>query len=188
MSLVEIEKNCRETMQKCVAYLKEELRGVRTGRASPALVDHLKVDVPSYGGSMNLRDIATVSAPDPVTVLIKPFDAGTTKDIERAIQSSEIGITPVSDGKVIRLPIPPLSGERREQISQQIRKWGEAQKIAVRSVRRDSIKQVDVLCKAGDISEDESKSAKERLQKMTEEHEKELDGVLTAKTAEIKEA
>ena len=88
MPVADIEKNCKATMAKCVDYLKDELRGVRTGRASPALVEHLKVPVASYGSTMNLRDLATISAPDPVTVLIKPFDPNTLKDIEKAIQSA----------------------------------------------------------------------------------------------------
>ena len=134
MSAGEMESDCREGMDKCVAYLKEELRGVRTGRASPGLVEHLKVEVAAYGSTMALRELATISTPDAVTVLIKPFDPSTVKDIEKAIQSSELGISPATDGRVIRLPIPPLSGERRTQLTIQVKKLGETQKVAIRLV------------------------------------------------------
>ncbi|MCP4246477.1 MAG: ribosome recycling factor [bacterium] len=188
MSAADIEKNCKATMAKCVDYLKDELRGVRTGRASPALVEHLKVPVASYGSTMNLRDLATISAPDPVTVLIKPFDPNTLKDIEKAIQTSDLGISPAADGKVIRLPIPPLSGERRTQLIGQVKKMGETQKVAVRNVRRDANKHIDTIQKDGAISEDEAKSAKDRIQKMTKHHEDEVDGLLAAKAKEMEEA
>ena len=186
MSAAEIEKQCQATMDKCVAYLKEELRGVRTGRAGPGLVEHLKVEVPSYGSKMNLRELATIGVPDPVTVLVKPFDPATLKDIERAIQTSDLGITPVCDGKVIRLPIPALSGERRTQLISQVKKMGEAQKVAVRNVRREANKRIDAAQKDGVISEDEAKAAKDRVQKMTKQHEDELAAQVAAKGEEIK--
>jgi ribosome recycling factor len=186
MSAAEIEKQCKITMDKCVAYLREELRGVRTGRASPGLVEHLKVEVVSYGTTMALRELATISAPDPVTLLVKPFDPGTLKDIERAIQTSELGITPASDGKVVRLPVPPLSGERRTQLINQVKKMGEAQKVAIRNVRRDANRQIDAAEKGHEISEDEAKAAKDRIQKLTKSHEDEVDAQTTAKSEEIK--
>ncbi len=185
MSIGEVEKRCKATMGKCVAYLKDELRGVRTGRSSPGLVEHLKVKVTSYGSTMNLRELATISTPDPVTVLVKPFDPGTLKDIERAIQTSELGITPASDGKVIRLPIPPLSGERRTQLIAQVKKMGEAQKVAIRNVRRDANKQIDAAEKDGTLSEDEAEAAKDRIQKLTKEHEDEADAQTATKAKEI---
>ena len=188
MPAADIEKNCKSAMDKCVAYLKDELRGLRTGRASPALVEHLKVHVPSYGSTMNLRDLATISAPDPATVLIKPFDPSTHKDIEKAIQTSDLGITPASDGKVIRLPIPPLSGERREQLVGQVKKMGEAQKVAVRNVRRDANRQIDAAQKDGTLSEDEAKGAKDRVQKQTKQHEDEVDKLVAAQAKEMEQA
>jgi ribosome recycling factor len=188
MPVERIEKNCQQTMQKCVAYLKDELRGLRTGRASPALVEHLKVNVQAYNTTMILRDLATISAPDPVTVLIKPFDPNTLKDIEKALRTSDIGITPASDGKVIRLPIPPLSGERRGQLVAQVKKMGEAQKVAIRNVRRDTNKQIDAAQKDGTLSEDDAKNAKERVQKTTRKHEDEVDALVTAKGKELEEA
>jgi len=188
MSAAETEKQCQTTMDKCIAYLKDELRGVRTGRASPALVEYLKVHVAAYGSTMNLRDLATIGAPDPVTVIIKPFDPSTQKDIEKAIQTSDLGITPASDGKVIRLPIPPLSGERRIQLVGQVKKMGETQKVAIRNVRREANKQIDAAQKEGTLSEDEAKAAKDRVQKMTKRHEDEVDALLAAKAKEMEQA
>ena len=188
MSAADVEKNCKTGMEKCVAYLRDELRGIRTGRASPGLVEHLKVSVQSYGTTMSLRDLATISAPDPVTVLIKPFDPNTLKDIEKAIRTSDIGITPATDGKVIRLPIPPLSGERRTQLVGQVKKMGEAQKVAIRNVRRDANKQLDAAQKDGTLSEDEAKTAKDRVQKLTRKYEGEVDSVVGAKGKELEEA
>lgn len=188
MSAADIERECKAGMAKCVDYLKEELRGVRTGRATPGLVEHFRIEVASYGTSMHLRELATISAPDAVTVLIKPFDPGTVKDIEKALRTSDLGITPASDGKVIRLPIPPLSGERRAQLITQVKKMGEAQKIAIRNVRRDANKQADQAQKDSSLSEDEAKAAKDRVQKLTKKNEDEVDKLVAAKSAEMEEA
>ncbi|MFQ5490464.1 MAG: ribosome recycling factor [Phycisphaerae bacterium] len=185
MPASEMEKHCREGMEKCVGYLKDELRGVRTGRANPGLVEHLKVEVASYGSTMALRELATISTPDAVTVLIKPFDPSTVKDIDKAIQSSDLGISPSTDGKVIRLPIPPLSGERRTQLTTQVKKLGETQKVAIRNVRRDTNKHIDGAQKDSKLTEDEAKAAKDRVQKMTKKFEDQVDELTAAKTKEI---
>lgn len=187
MSSAAHEKDCTAKMAKCVEYLKQEMRGIRTGRAHPGLVEHLKIDVASYGSSMQLRELATISVPEPSTLLVKPFDPGTLKDIEKGIQTSSLGVTPQSDGKAIRLPIPALSGERRQQLVQQVKKLAEAQKIAVRNVRRDINKVIDAEEKAGTTSEDQAKELKERIQKLTRKHEDEIDALVIAKTREIEE-
>ena len=174
-------------MFRAVEFLKQELRGVRTGRAHPGLAEHIKIDVASYGSTMELRELATISVPDPSTLLVKPFDPGTLKDIEKGLQTSQLGITPQSDGKAIRLPIPPLSGERRQQLVQQAKKMAEAQKIAVRNARRDANKAADAAEKEKSLSEDEVKDVKDRVQRITNKHESEIDAVLTAKTKEIEE-
>ena len=174
-------------MAKAVEFLKLELRGVRTGRAHPGLVEHIKIEVASYGSTMELRELAGVTVPDPTTLLVKPFDPGTLKDIEKGLQSSSLGITPVNDGKCIRLPIPPLSGERREQLAGQVKKMAETQKIAVRNARRDANKAVDGQEKDKKISEDEAKDLKDHIQKLTKKHEDEIDTVLAAKTKEVQE-
>ncbi|GIK16167.1 MAG: ribosome-recycling factor [Planctomycetota bacterium] len=185
MSVAAIESECKQRMAKAVDHLKQELKGVRTGRAHAGLVEHIRIEVPSYGSTMELKGLASISVPDPSTLLIKPFDPGTLKDIEKGLKSSDLGITPMSDGKTIRLPIPSLSGERRQQLAQTVRKLGEAQKIAVRNVRRDGNKAVEALEKAKTISEDESEAAQERIQKLLKQHEDEIDRVLAEKTKEI---
>ncbi|RME40131.1 MAG: ribosome recycling factor [Planctomycetota bacterium] len=182
----EIEKTCKQKMAKAVEFFKQELRGIRTGQANPALVDHLKVEVSSYGSTMELRELATISVPDPGTLLIKPFDPGTLKDIERAIQISDLGIAPQNDGKAIRLPIPPLSGERREQLVAQVRKMAEAQKVAVRNARRDANKAIDTAEKKDKtLSEDQAKDLKDRIQKLTRQFEDEIDRITKEKSQEI---
>lgn len=187
MSAEEVELQCEEAMEKAADFLRHEVRGIRTGRASPGLVEHLKVAVESYGSTMELRELASISVPEGNTVMIKPFDPGTLKDIERAIQKSEIGITPMNDGKVIRLPVPPLSGERRQQILGQIRKLGEAQKVAIRNARRDANKQVDAEQKSKTLSEDDAEKSKENIQELTKKYENKVDDIVSAKVKEIEE-
>lgn len=187
MSIPEIERDCSSKMSKAIDFLKQELRGIRTGRAHPGLIEHIKVNVTSYGSQMELRELATISVPEPSTLLVKPFDPGTLKDIEKGLQTSSLGVTPQSDGKAIRLPIPALSGERRQQLLQQVKKMAEAQKISIRNNRRDSNKAIETIEKAKTVSEDEAKDAKERIQKLTNKFEAEVDAVVTAKTKEIEE-
>jgi len=187
MSIASIEKECGGKMAQAVEFFRQELRGVRTGRAHPGLVEHLKIDVSAYGSRMELRELATINVPEPTILLVKPFDAGTLKDIEKGLQASSLGVTPVSDGRFIRLPIPPLSGERRQQLVQQVKKMAEAQKVAVRNARRDANKAIDVAEKAKNLSEDEAHDLKDRIQKLTRKREDEIDATLAAKTKEIEE-
>ena len=183
----EIQFECEEQMDKAVEFLRGELRSIRSGRASPGLVEHLKVTVESYGSTMSLRELAGISVPEGNQLMIKPYDPSVLKDIERAIQASEIGITPMSDGKVIRLPIPPLSGERRQQLLGQVRKLGEAQKIAIRNTRRDANKKIDTEEKESLFSEDEAEQCKEAVQELTKKYEEQIDGLVNAKSKEIQE-
>jgi ribosome recycling factor len=187
MSVEEIEFECEESMEKATDFLRQELRTVRTGRASPGLVEHIKVSFESYGSTMDLRELASISVPESNQLVLKPFDPGTLKDIEKAIQGSEIGITPMSDGKVIRLPVPPLSGERRQQLLGQVRKLGEGQKVAIRNVRRDANKRVDAEQKAKTVSEDDADKAKENIQELTRKFEAQVDTLVANKTKEIEE-
>ncbi len=187
MSRAAIEKECTGKMAKAVEFFKQELRGVRTGRAHPGLVEHIKIEVPSYGSTMELRELATISVPEPTTLLVKPFDPGTLKDIEKGLQTSTLGVTPLNDGRAIRLPIPPLSGERRQQLLQQVRKMAEAQKVAVRNARRDGNKAIDAEEKSKSLSEDEAKDLKDHIQKLTKKYEDELDAAVAGKTKEIEE-
>ncbi len=187
MSLDQIERECQAGMDKAVEFFRAELRGVRTGRASPGLVEHLKIDVASYGSTMELRELASVSVPEPTMIIVKPFDPSTLKDIERGIRNSNIGISPMSEGKMLRLPIPPLSGERRQQIVQQIKKMAEAQRIAIRNARRDANKVIDTQQKEGLFSEDEAKRGKDRIQDMVKKAEEKVDSLLASKTKEVEE-
>jgi len=187
MPIDEIEFECEEQMEKAVDFLRQELRTVRTGRASPGLVEHLKISVESYGSTMELRELASISVPESNQLLIKPYDPGTLKDIERAIQGSEIGITPMSDGKVIRLPVPPLSGERRQQMLGQVRKMGETQKVAVRNIRRDANKRIDTEQKDKKITEDDADRSKENIQELTKKSEDKIDELVSMKCKEIEE-
>ena len=182
-----IKKTCTAAMDKAIEFLKHEFRGIRTGRAHAGLVEHLKIDVSSYGSTMELRELATISVPEPSTLLVKPFDPSTLKDIEKGIQTSELGITPMSDGKAIRLPVPSLSGERRQQLVQQIKKMAEAQKIAIRNARRDANKAADAAEKTKSMSEDQAADVKDGVQKLTKKHEDEIDSMLASKTKELEE-
>ena len=122
MTVDEIRKECKQQMDKALVYLREELDGVRTGKATPGLVEHLKVTVASYGSTMDLRELASISAPEPALLIIKPFDPNTSAEIQKAIKASNLGLTPMADGAAIRLPVPPLSGERRQQLVIEIKK------------------------------------------------------------------
>jgi len=186
MALDDILLETEEKMDAAADYLKRELRGIRTGRASAGLVEHVKVDY--YGSPTDLRQLATIATPDASLILIKPFDPGSVKDIERAILASDVGITPTSDGKVIRLPVPPLSVERRGQIAGQLKKMAEATRVAVRNARRDGNKEIDRQEKAGELTEDDARKGKDEMQKLTDRYEKTVSDILEAKVKEVQES
>ena len=148
MTAQNILKDAQGHMSKSMDYLKGELKGIRTGRASTALVDFVKVDY--YGSPTDLKALAAVSIPEATQILIQPFDPGSVQDIKKAIEAANLGLNPVADGKVIRLSVPPLSKERRQQLVQQVKKMGEEAKVACRNIRRDSIKHADQLAKDKD--------------------------------------
>lgn len=182
----EIEFEAEDAMEKAVSFLKDEYRGVRTGRASPGLVEHVKIKIASYGDApMDLKALATITTPDASMLLVKPFDPTTLKEIERGLQEADIGINPQSDGKVIRLPVPPLSGERRQQIAGQIKKMAEQQKVVLRNARRDAIQKIDAEKKAGTMPEDDAKRAHDAMDKLTKKYEGMLDEMIQAKTKEV---
>jgi len=187
MPMDEIEFETEDLMEKAVDFLRQEYRSIRTGRASTGLVEHLKVEVASYGSTMDLRELAGLSTPEPTLLVIKPFDPSTLKDIERAIERSNIGITPINDGRVIRLPVPPLSGERRQQLTQQIKKMAEAQRVVIRSARRDANKAIDAEKKDGTLPEDDAERGHENIQELTSKYEKRVDELVEAKSKEIQE-
>ena len=185
MAMDEILLDVEEKMEHAVEYLGTEFRGIRTGRASAGLVDHIKVDY--YGSPTDLRQLATISTPDATMIVIKPFDPSSLKDIERAIMASDLGITPSADGKVIRLSVPPLSTERREKLVGQIKKMAEAAKVAIRNARRDGNKDADKQEKASELTEDEAQQGKVHIQDLTKKYEGKIEESLKAKTAEIEE-
>lgn len=176
-----------QQMKKCVDYLKQEYRGVRSGRASTGLVDGLRVDVESYGSTMGLKELATVAVAEGNVIVIKPYDPGTLKDIQRAIDKSDLGINPQNDGKMIRLPVPALSGERRDQLAQHVKQLAESQKVAIRNVRRDANKELETAKKDKTISEDDCTKAQDRVQKLTDSYVKQVDDLAAEKTKEIME-
>lgn len=185
MAIDDILLETEEKMSSAADYFRQEVRGIRTGRASAGLIDHVKVEY--YGSPTDLRQLASISTPDANLLVVKPFDPSSLKDIERAIRTSNLGITPNSDGKVIRLAIPPLSTERREQLAGQLKKIAETARVAVRNARREGNKHVDHLKKDSHVSEDQADDAKDDIQKLTGEYEKKVGEILDAKTKEVME-
>lgn len=174
-----------ETMTKALEYLKSEIRGIRTGRASPAMVDFVKADY--YGTMTDLKSLAAISVPEPSQVLIKPFDAGSVGAIKQAIEASGLGFNPQVEGKQIRLIVPALSADRRVQLSSKVKKMGEEQKTAIRNVRRDANKHAENLSKQAGASfpEDEIETLKEEIQKLLKKFEDEIDKRVEEKVKEI---
>ncbi len=170
-------------MKKALEALRKELATLRTGRASPALVDHLHVDY--YGSSLPLNQLATISAPEARTLVIQPWDKGALGAIEKAILRSDLGLNPINDGQVIRLNIPPLTEERRRELVKVVRSHVEHAKVSIRNIRRDAIADLKELKDSKQISEDEEKRAEEKVQKLTEDHVKEAEAIGHAKEEEI---
>lgn len=171
------------SMHKAVEFLDKEYKGLRTGRASTGLVDNLRVLY--YGNMTPLNQMATISAPDATSLVIKPFDPASAKDIEKAIKASDLGLTPMTDGQMIRLPIPPLSGERRKQIASQVKNMAEQAKISLRNIRRDANKLIDDEEKNKAISEDDRDKAKKVTDELTKKYTAEVDSHCKAKTDEV---
>ena len=187
MSVDAAVKQVEEQMIKCVEFLRQELRGVRTGRASPGLIETLRVDVESYGSSMTLKELANIGVAEGNVLVVKPFDPATLKDIEKGIVKSDLGINPQNDGKVVRLPVPALSTERRNQLVTRVKQLAEAQKIAVRNLRRDANKAMETAQKAKTMTEDDLKRGQEKIQKLTDDYSKKVDALLEEKTKDIME-
>lgn len=183
MPLDDILLDFEEHLEKAVEHLKRELQGIRTGRASPALVEHIKVDY--YGSPTDLKSIATINVPEATQLLIKPFSPQDIRAIEKAINDSKIGLTPHSDGKALRLQLPPLSQERRQQLVGQCKGFGEHAKINIRNARRDANKLVDTEEKGHVMTEDQAEKAKEQIQELTKDYEGKVDALLEAKRVEV---
>lgn len=172
-------------MQKTIDATKREFGGIRTGRATPALLERITVDY--YGTQTPVNQVATVTVPDPRLLVVQPWDKRMLKEVERALLKSELGLTPSTDGNVIRLPIPGLTEERRRDLVKVVRKHAEEGRVAIRNIRRDHKDKLEQLEKGGKISEDDSHRAVEELQKLTDRSIKEIDSLLSAKEAEIME-
>ncbi|MCX7839098.1 MAG: ribosome recycling factor [Anaerolineae bacterium] len=181
----DVKADAENRMKKSIEAFKRELVGIRTGRASPALVEPLKVDY--YGTPTPLQQLAAVSAPEPRLLVIKPFDQSALSAIEKAILKSDLGLTPINDGKLIRLPIPPLTEERRRELTKVVRKHAEEAHIAIRNIRRDALKDLEEMEKEKLISEDQHFKGKEVLQELTDKYIAQVDQIAKAKEAEIME-
>jgi ribosome recycling factor len=170
-------------IDKTLDDLRKELTKVRTGRASTSLLDGIRVDF--YGTPTPLNGVASVNAPEPRLITIKPWDKGVLKDIEKAIREANLGINPMNDGEMIRLPFPPLTEERRKEIAKQVKTKGEDHKVAIRNIRRDANEALKEKLKAKTITEDENKRIQEKVQKETDNGVAEVDKIIAAKEKEV---
>lgn len=183
MSRDDIVLEAEMTMEKSVDYMVHEFAAVRTGKASPGLVEN--VDVQAYGSTMKLKQLALITTPEPRLLVVQPFDAGTIQDIERALKESKIGITPQVDGKLIRLPIPELSEERRKELVKSLGKMAEEARVRVRSNRRAALDEAKKLKTGGELTEDGLRDLEGEVQKLTDRFVKSVDEHLGRKEAEI---
>jgi ribosome recycling factor len=185
MTADEILFDTEERMEKAVNVFKDELRGLRTGRATPALVDGLRVE--AYGSPTPLKVIAQISTPDPHQIVIKPFDPGNLKEIEKAIRSSDLGMSPTNDGKIIRLQVPAMSGEQRQKMVTRVKKSAEEAKVACRNIRRDGNKHFDQAEKNKELTEDERDAGKEEVQALLKKFEEKITEMADKKSQEVLE-
>jgi ribosome recycling factor len=183
MTTDEILLDVEERMEKAIRKLKGDLAGIRTGRANPGLVDSLKVEI--YGSSVPIKQVASVGAPEPNQIVIRPYDPGTIKDIEKAIQTSELGFNPQSDGRLIRRNVPPLSTEVRRKMVARVKELAEESKVALRNIRRDGNKTADQAEKDKDLSEDDRDQVKEEIQELTKTYETQATDLAKAREKEV---
>ena len=185
LSMEEIIVQAKERMERSIESLKKELVGIRTGRANPALVDRLQIDY--YGSATPLQSLANISTPEARLLVIQPFDRTAIPAIEKAIMSSELGLTPSNDGQVIRVGIPQLTEERRQEYVKLVHKRAEEARVSVRNLRRDTVDQFRKLEKAGNISQDEVERELQHVQKVTDSHVEIIDGLAKKKETELLE-
>lgn len=181
----ELIKHTEEKMNKTIAVLERDYKAVRAGRANASVLDRINVDY--YGTPTPVQQMAAVSIPEPRILMIQPWDASTVKEIEKAILMSDIGINPQNDGRVIRLAFPPLTEERRKEIVKDVKKLAEESKVAVRNTRRDALEKLKGLKKANSITEDDEVNGEKKIQKLTDNACKEIDGLAATKEKEILE-
>lgn len=183
MDLDEVMLEAEVSMEKAVEFMTHEFASIRTGKASPALVENM--DVEAYGSNMKLKQLALITTPEARLLVIQPFDASTTRDIERAINESKLGIAPAVDGKIIRIPIPELSEERRRDLVKTIKGIAEETKVRVRSCRRDAIDAAKKMQKEGDLTEDDLRGAEADIQKLTDKYTASIETHVATKEADI---
>jgi ribosome recycling factor len=184
-TIEELVADAGQRMGKSVEHARNEFNTVRTGRASAALLDRINVDY--YGTATPLKQLATINVPESRMLTVQPFDPSSIKSIEKSIQESDLGLMPSNDGKLIRLPIPQLTEERRKELVKVVRHMAEEHRIAVREVRRDALRHLQELTKKGEVGDDEERRAESEVQKLTDEHTKHIDELLKHKEAEIME-
>lgn len=185
MSTEEIMLDAEERMDKAISVLKNALAGIRTGRATPGLVDSVRVEV--YGSQTPLKQLASIGAPEPNQLVIRPFDTSTIKEIEKAIVASDLGLNPQNDGRIIRINIPQLSTDVRKKMVARIKELAEESKIAIRSIRRDANKAIETEEKDKTISEDERDAAKDQVQELTKKYEAEATDLAKARETDVME-
>lgn len=185
MSADDILLSAEDRMDKAITHLKSTLAGIRTGRANPGLVDSLRVDC--YGSAMPIKQLASIGAPEPTQIVIRPYDAGTIKDIEKAIIASGLGFNPQNDGRLIRINIPPLSAETRRKLVARVKELSEEAKVSIRNVRRDANKLADQAEKDKEMSEDERDRVKEQIQELTKDYENKVNDMAKTREAEVME-
>lgn len=185
MTTQEILKNTRESMNKSIDAFKTQLSKIRTGRASAGMIDGVSIDY--YGTMTAVNQVGSVSVPDAKTIMIQPFDRSIIVDIEKAIRAADLGFNPQNDGTVIRIPVPPLTEERRKEFVKMTKKNAEDFKVAVRNIRRDSLDDIKKLEKNKVINEDDRKRSEDDIQKITDEYIKNIDNILQKKEKELME-
>lgn len=186
MTVDQIVKDTRERMKKAVEHFGDSLKGLRTGRVTPALVESVRAE--AYGSPMPLNQLASISVPEPRMLVIKPFDPSTTSAIEKAILKSDLGITPESDGKMLRLPVPMMSQEQRDKMAHRVKDLAEQARVSIRNIRRDQNKAAETAGRDGELGADDERSAKDQIQKLTKDMEAEIDKIAAARTKEIQES
>ncbi len=180
-----IVKEVRARMESTLDAMRREFATVRTGKASPTLLEHVRVE--AYGSMMPLEQLATIGAPEPRLLVVQPWDKSLLGDIEKAIQSADLGLNPSNDGSVIHVPIPPLNEERRQELVKQLHKMAEEGRVSVRNARRSANDRIKERMKEGEASEDEGHRLMDEIQKMTNDYVEKLTALLTAKEAEVME-
>jgi ribosome recycling factor len=185
MSIEEIALEAEERMEKSLALLADQLRGIRTGRANVGLVESIRVEY--YGSPTPLKQMANLSTPEPQQILIRPFDPSVIGDIVKAIQTSDLGLTPHSDGKVVRLNVPPLSVEQRKKLANRVKELAEEARVAIRNIRRDANNQADLEQSDKILTEDDLATCKQEVQSLTKQYETKVNEVADKKSAEIME-